>query len=389
MKLRKRTAALVRRTAATVLALWLLAPAGCRSDGDGVFEADVSRGERAALEEIAAGWRIIPLATSDTVCPIGEVQTMKCCDGLVLLQEQRTRRILAFEEGRFTGELARAGRGPEEYGEIGTFTYDAVHDRILLFDRNTRTLKGYARTTGRLEQSLTLDFYVAALEHVAGSRFLALRETGAPGSDDAVALLLDLHDGSVAARLPLTPVQSDLLTDMAITREGEGSLLLALPGAENRIYRVDSTGFTLLARVGFGRAGAERRFWEGQCDNPFYLAEWLESGAPAAIAPSYCQLRDGRMLLWYVSRYGSAREARPGLSLLLADTTAQRAVAELVIEGVAGTIQPLCAAEGHYFTLIHPGDITDAGRSPLAGELAAAAARNSDADNPLLVVFKL
>ena len=162
---------------------------------------------------------------------------------------------------------------------------------------------------------------------------------------------------------------------MAITREGEGCLLLALPGAENRIYRVDSTGFTLLARVGFGRAGAERRFWEGQCDNPFYLAEWLESGAPAAIAPSYCQLRDGRMLLWYVSRYGSAREARPGLSLLLADTTAQRAVAELVIEGVAGTIQPLCAAEGHYFTLIHPGDITDAGRSPLAGELAAAAAR--------------
>ena len=146
MKLRKRTAALVRRTAATVLALWLLAPAGCRSDGDGVFEADVSRGERAALEEIAAGWRIIPLATPDTVRPIGEVQTMKCCDVLVLLQEQRTRRILAFEEGRFTGELARAGRGPEEYGEIGTFTYDAVHDRILLFDRNTRTLKGYART---------------------------------------------------------------------------------------------------------------------------------------------------------------------------------------------------------------------------------------------------
>lgn len=379
-----------RRLAGAVLSLLAVTAAGCRGGGEDLWQVDVSKARTARLDALATDLRIIPLRGRDSVCTVGEVYAMKCYGDRQFLYNERTRSIQYYVGGVYAGELDRAGRGPEEYGDIGTFAFDAAENCLVLFDRNDRTLKFYDCATNRMVRDMPLDYYVGALEHIAGSRFLAVRENTAPNSSDAAVLILDLRDGGTVARLPITSIQSGLLTDLALTRERPGSLLMMLPGAVNVLYRVDGEGFAEVARIGFGRFGASRRFWEGRCDDPFYLEEWLTSGRPAAIAPSLAMCRDDRLVFWYVSRYGTLHEL-PGLSLVVMERGEQRIVGELLIEGVAERVQPMCASEGRYFALIQPGAIRESTGAcpPLAADLAAAAAASGDPENPLLLTFKL
>lgn len=349
---------------------------------------DVTDGKVQCLEDVASDIKIMPLRDRDSLNLIGDIYSLKSYGERIFLYDDRARKILYYDDGIYGGQIDKVGRGPEEYVDIGTFAYDAEHDILTLFDRNTRKLIFYSCATVRMVREMQLDYYIAALEYITDGVYLVVREQTSEEDNNAAVVILDTDNNSITSSLSITPIQGDLLSDLAVTRADDG-VIITVPGYVNRVYRADVFGFTELSTIFFGRHGADRKFWEGKREDPFYVEELLNSGPASAIAPSY-YIGDGTCeRFWYVSRYSYDMHSQPVMSLCVCDGSKCVTVSELVIDGIEGGLQPLCATNDYYFTLVYPYQISNQTDklSPLAAEIAAVA--DYENNNPTVVAFKL
>lgn len=361
----------------------------CRGSEEISLEVDVSCAEVCRLEDLAAEVKVIPLEIRDTTVKVGDIYSLKSYGDRIFLYDERFRKIQCFDGGRYYGELDRVGRGPEEYIDIGAYTYDAFRDELVIFERNARQLKFYSCSSFRMSRSIQMDFYISALEHISGDKFLVVKENSSRDSNDGAVLILDMVTGCKVDWFPVSTVQSDLISDMFITRKGDGRVLFALPGYVNEVYRADTTGFTEVSGIFFGKYGARRKFWEEESTDGIYIKDMLEGGGPAAIAPSYYMEDGERESFWYVSRYSTDMYHQPLMSLFIRDGEAYRAVSRLVIDGVTDDLQPLCASEGYYFSIVYPQQVSavQESMSPLCREIAAVS--ETAGDNPLIIAFRI
>lgn len=369
----------------TIISVFILS---CSCADNNISFIDITKAKTESLESIASDIKVIPLRdnSSDSVTLVGDIYSLKSYGKRVFLYDDRARKILYYDDGIYAGQIDKVGRGPEEYIDIGTFAYDAKRDMVALFDRHKRTLKFYSCATMRLEREIRLDYYIATLEHLSGGVYLMVKEQ--TSDDDAAIVILNMDNNSIIASHPITPLQSDLLSDLAVTRGDGDSAIIALPGYINCIYRADSSGFVEVSTIFFGRYGADRKFWNGKRDAVFYIEELLNNSV-AAIAPSYYITDGNRESFWYVSKYSNDMHSQPIMSLYTSKGNDCKVVSELIIDGIDGEIQPLCGANGYYYTLVYPHQISEQTNqlSPIAAEIAATA--DYENGNPSIVAFKL
>lgn len=86
---------------------------------------------------------IIPLETKGIETIVGEISDIKITNDNIIIADYLTKRIFVFDRsGKYISQIARAGRGPQEYMDISAF--DVTNDTtIVIYDMDMRRLNYY------------------------------------------------------------------------------------------------------------------------------------------------------------------------------------------------------------------------------------------------------
>ena len=158
------------KTKGILLTFCLAALCACGGPSS-VRTVDVTAAAPADLEEVAAGWELLPLDESET--PLGSVSIVKRYGDKTFVYCRREHRFFMYEGTTLAGVLDAYGRGPGEYsGDIEDFAFRQASSELLVNDRSLPGFRIYKVPEMTWVRDEKHDFQVGTFETVDATHSL-------------------------------------------------------------------------------------------------------------------------------------------------------------------------------------------------------------------------
>lgn len=315
---------------------------------------DVSKPRGAVLEDLASDIRVVPVR-EDSSFLLSNIRDLKSYDPVLFLHDDGHRQIHCInDDGYRMFTLDALGRAEHEYLGFDTFTFNFSRLTLDIFQRTTREIKSYQVPGGNYVSSHGLDFYVNAMDWLEGSCYLLIREEGE--NVDAAVLVYDISSDKIVNELPLRDDQAELMTDMSISKMGNGKeTYVCVPGFENIVYRADSTGFTPVMTIRLAPNKFGEKYWSGEFNDSKEreLLKAIQGGEGGiAIAPSFFVKTEKSVSFYYVTGLGVFGHNLPAMNLCLLRGGETRVVDRLTLRGTKMELAPIGLHDGRYVALV-------------------------------------
>lgn len=315
---------------------------------------DVSNPQPAVLEDLAVDIRVIPIR-EDSSFLLGNVRDLKSYDPVLFLHDDGHRQIHCInDDGCRMFTLDAIGRAEHEYLGFDTFTFNFSRLTLDIFQRTTREIKSYQVPGGNYVSSHGLDFYVNAMDWLEESCYLLIREKNE--NANATILVYDISSDKIVNELPLRDDQAELMTDMSISKMGNGKeTYVCVPGFENIVYRADSTGFTPVMTIRLAPNKLGEKYWSGEFNDSKEreLLKAIQGGEGGiAIAPSFFVKTEKSVSFYYVTGLGVFGHNLPVMNLCLLRGGETWVVDLLTLQGTKTGLAPIGLHDGRYVALV-------------------------------------
>ena len=220
----------------------------------------------ADMEEVAAGWELLPLDESET--PLGSGSMVKRYGDKTFVGCRRDHRIFMYEGTTLAGVLSAYGRGPGEYMDMEDFAFRVATSELLVNDRRLPGFRIYKVPEMTWVRDENHDFQVGNFETVDATHSLFSLE---PDEEDVAVggqvQVWDHQAGTPSDQWETSFVEALTMTEQSMSREPGGAMLFGLTGPKTRIMRVGAKGFEQVAEVAlvpdaFGPAVWEEKDFE-------------------------------------------------------------------------------------------------------------------------------
>lgn len=321
-----------------------------------VRTVDVAAAAPADLEEVAAGWELLPLDESET--PLGSVSMVKRYGDKTFVGCRRDHRFFMYEGTTLAGVLSAYGRGPGEYMDMEDFAFREATSELLVNDRTLPGFRIYKVPEMTWVRNEKHDFQVGTFEAVDATHSLFSLE---PDEEDVAGggqvQVWDHQAGAPSDTKETSFMEAITLTELFMSREPGGTMLFGLTGPETRIMRVGAKGFEQVAEVALVPDAFGPAVWEEK-DLETLVEAWgavMEKGQNVAVGAFAPQVNGEKVAFWYYTGYSS----RFPLRLAVSAPEGGKAYSEVRVEGYPEPLQIVGTGEGQWCTVLQPGLLED------------------------------
>ena len=364
----------------------LLCFASCTNNGSELrqIKPDVGASRDYILEDIATDIKIIEL--EDSVM-IGGVQIIKSYRDLLFIYDVYQNQILIYKNnGEFVALLNKIGKGPNEYINIGTFSFDENNNILSIHARSTTEIIRYKVPSIEFIDRFKSNGYINALENLGDNSFFCTKESDSGGSGSIN--MLDISN-NVYTKLPIETsyLSEELSPDNVVTRLNSDELLFCNVSGRNTVYKINNDGGVApLFDIDFGSYSIADEYWESTAEDDVDLGESLADGS-FAIMPQFIIDDTVATSFWYIASAASGESMHPGMQLYYENKTDGSVInaSNIYLKDTELAIQPIGLSDGYYLALIDREDILNNSNNSILNKINSTSGKG----NPVLMKFKL
>lgn len=343
------------KTKGILLTFCLAALCACGGPSS-VRTVDVTAAAPADLEEVAAGWELLPLDESET--PLGSVSMVKRYGDKTFVCCRREHRFFMYEGTTLAGVLDAYGRGPGEYsGDIEDFAFRQASSELLVNDRSLPGFRIYKVPEMTWVRDEKHDFQVGTFETVDATHSLFSLEPEMDVAAGGQVQVWDHQTGAPSDQWETSFVEALTLTELFMSREPDGGILFGLTGPKTRIMRAGAKGFEPVAEVALVPDAFGPSVWEEK-DFESLVEAWsavMEKGQNVAVGAFAPLVNGEKVAFWYNTGYSSRFPFR----LAVSSPEGGKAYSEVRVEGYPEPLQIVGTGEGQWCTVLQPGLLED------------------------------
>lgn len=341
---------------------------------------DIKNAEIVSITHICDSVSYLPLGSSDVI-PIPEI--IKPYNKYIFIFASGTNQIFLIDKiGNIVNVLNKRGRGPNEYSDIGTFTYDPNKEHLIIHSRNTQELIRYMVPEFEFLDRWKTDVYFNSLTSLSDGRIIGIRETDKNSIGAIEILELDTKNRK---KLPIeTNTGSiEISADQTFSISDGGSVYYTQPGTDTRVLKfIDSQRYKEEYYLNFGKYGIPEKYWKENSDVDY--GEILFEGHHAAMVHFFID-QDDMFSFWFVT---SDKNDYTQLYIYDKKTEKKRVIKRINMPGYAKAIIPL-GANNHFYVACVYNHFFDMDMGSDIDQNLRDIVKHNTVDQPILLFFRL
>ena len=374
----------MKKIYSTIVLLLLLV--GCNGNNGKLRQVkpNVAESKNYILEDIATDIEVIEL--QDTTL-IGGVQIIKAYSDLLFIFDIQQNQILIYKDsGEFVASLNKIGKGPNEYIDIGTFSFDENSNILSIHARATTEIIRYKVPTMEFIDRFDSNGYFNAMENIGNNSLFCTKEGDfeSAGSMDIMNI-----EKKISSKLQIEPkyISQELTPDNVITRLNSDELLFCYVSGSNTVYQVNKNQIaTPLFDINFESYSIPDKYWEAKAEDNIDLGDALAEGS-YAIMPQFIREDAAATSFWYIVSAAQVASSQPGMQFYHQNKINGDTInaSSLYLKDTEIAIQAIGLSDGYYLALIDRDEIPSDTKNETLKDVKSTSKNNT----PILLKFKI
>jgi len=243
------------------------------------IQIDPSNSHKAVLEEVVDSACVVKLTLPDSIV-WGEINHIKAYDNIFMMHDLYYTQTITFlsSKGEYINHLDKRGKGPGEYVNFESFTYNGQDSILMINDRNNKYI-AYSFPELSVLESISEMTPITNFEFLDRENLLIISDQDL-AANKYRGFNMYSYKNKRYSKLNIEgiPASVELSYPNTITRNGD-SLLYAYPHEISTVYSITKERVNPIFSVSFGEYAIPSKYWNYKEAQEFEKS--LEKGSKA------------------------------------------------------------------------------------------------------------
>ncbi len=352
---------------------------GSQKSADDIIDIDYSLAQDYTLDDLTDDVKIVKLEQDGGL--FSNPASVRAYGDYIFIHEGDTQKLYLYDSDfNYLNVLDAVGRGPREYIEINSYTYDADRKVLSICDGFSQTIKDYSIPSMEHIKSIKYDETIYTIEYVDEGLVFLLKEMGADEAEGSAMQLVDISGDSLKVvksdDVPYLSAASSIQS--TITRLND-KVYYCFPSVVNEIYLITPDGFEKQFGISFGERGIPKEIWDNGVEG---MMELLGGDQQELLGVSNFVIDKDKFSTTFILVNGMVQKE------FVQDKSGSKVINSINLRDIEGVkIKSLGVVDGYSTAFIHSGSIEQKETNSKISKQIMGAADNEDAG--VLVMYKL